>query len=100
MNNEKEPDADLFCDSFVPREEDLALDAPADLPDLPDLEVNATLGEVTENGDSATAIVTVAVGANGEVIKGDYRLAITKENGDWKICGLEVGNFEIPGLGG
>lgn len=100
MNNEKEPDADLFCDSFVPGEEDLALDAPADLPDLPDLKVNATLGEVTENGDSATAIVTVAVGANGEVIKGDYHLAITKENGDWKICALEIGNFEIPGLGG
>jgi hypothetical protein len=101
VNEQKEPDRSIFCQSYL---EQGGIDAdtlPVEPPeDLPDLRLTATLSEVTENGDSATAVVAFEIGTGTQLIEGNYRLDIQKENGDWKICGLDVGDVGIPGLGG
>jgi hypothetical protein len=97
VNDRTEPDRAIYCESFASQAESATPGLPSDLPEF---DVRATLGDVTENGDSATAVVTFEVNAAGQTIKGDYKLDIKKENGDWKICGLEVGDLDVPGLGG
>jgi hypothetical protein len=103
VNDQKEPEGQIFCDAFVQEGREVAKGLPGggDVPtDVPDFDVKASLGDVQQNGDNATAVVRFELTSGGESIKGDYNLDIKKEGGDWKICGLEVGNIEIPGLGG
>jgi hypothetical protein len=61
--------------------------------ELKDIKAQHTLGEVTENGDKATAKAKVAYSnvpsEYKEFIKDkDYTIDMVKEDGDWKVCGM------------
>lgn len=49
----------LYCDSFIQQAEDATKDlpggVPTDLADLPDIKLSASVGEVTQHGDTADA---------------------------------------------
>lgn len=103
VNERKLPQQQIFCDAFVQEGEEMTRGLPdgaAAPTDEPGFESKATLDDVEERGDTATAVVRFELGSGGESIKGEYHLSIRKEDGNWRICDFEVGNIEIPGLGG
>ncbi|GGP83973.1 Rv0361 family membrane protein [Saccharothrix coeruleofusca] len=60
---------------------------------LKDIKATYTLGEVTENGDTAQATVNAKFSNVPEDLKefikdGPQKVKLVKEDGDWKVCGM------------
>lgn len=90
VNDKTGPDQSIFCDAFgdVP---DVELPGGVEPPEgVPDVEISASLGDIQENGDSATANVDFETNVGGQNFTGTYVLTIQKEGGDWKICGIDT----------
>jgi hypothetical protein len=104
VNERKVPEQQIFCDAFVQEGEEMARGLPGDgeagQTDAPGFQSKASLADVQQDGDTATAVVEFELGSGEELIKGEYNLSIRKEDGNWRICDFEVGNIEIPGIGG
>lgn len=102
INEKKEPDRNLYCQAFRQRAEEsrknLPSDIPTALPDIPGLNLSATVGDVTENGDTAEAAVRLDSEFSGQKVSSTHHLTLQKEDGAWRICGVDVDLPEIePG---
>lgn len=106
--NARKPDRGIYCDSFLDRVEDAAAGLPglselpglSGLPDLGDLAgitLSASVGDVTRDGDSASAQVTILTELAGQRAVATQTLSLQRTGGAWKICGID---FSRPRLGG
>ncbi|GAA0514447.1 hypothetical protein GCM10011581_36350 [Saccharopolyspora subtropica] len=59
------------------------------LDQLKEWKFNVKLGEVTERGDTATAKLSGTYQADGKTHPVDQTMALTVENGEWKVCQLD-----------
>lgn len=91
--NDKKENTSLYCDAFRQKAEDAADDLPGgmptEIPELPDMTFKASVGEVTESGDTATAKITVDAEFEGQKVSTSHSLELRKESGDWKICDVK-----------
>lgn len=103
--NDRKPDRTIYCDSYLGQLEggtDLPY-LPTELPDLPDLPelpeitLSASVGDVTQDGDTARAAVDVDTEFAGQKITATHTLTIKREGSGWKICDI---GFGLPRLGG
>lgn len=93
INDKKTADTSMYCEAFRKKAEDQA-DAvpggvPTEIPDLPDLKLQASVGDVTETGDTATAAIKVDADFAGQKVSTTHELELKKEGGDWKICDVK-----------
>lgn len=100
--NARKPDRGIYCDSFLDRVEGAAAGLPglSGLPDLGDLAgitLSASVGDVTRDGDSAKAQVTILTELAGQRAVTTQTLSLQRTGGAWKICGIDVSR---PRLGG
>lgn len=114
LNKNSDSDADaesvrgLLCKSDVTKFDEFrekAKESEGDTPgssELANMKAQHTLGEVTENGDKATAKARVAYSGVPDEYKDfikdkDYTIDLVKEDGDWKVCGMFK---DLEGIGG
>jgi hypothetical protein len=101
--NARKVDKSLYCESFLQRAENLPGNLPTDLPDLPgvpnlpEITLSASVGEVSQDGDTARAAVRVDSELLGQKISSTQHLTIKKEDGAWKICDIAFGPPELRG---
>ncbi len=91
--NDRKSDTSLYCEEFRQKAEaeaeNLPEGMPTDFPDLSDLKLSASVGEVTESGETATAAINVESEFAGQKISGTHKLKLVKESGDWKVCDID-----------
>jgi hypothetical protein len=79
---------DLVCPTDLAKANQLATSAPK-LPSGVTVDMKATLGTVTVNGNKATANVTLDLTINGKTSSTNAPMPLQKNSdGEWQICGL------------
>lgn len=93
INDRESVNRSLYCDSYLQQAEDAAenlpTDVPTDFPDMPDLQIAASVTSVEENGDTARAAIKVDTTIAGQSVSATHNLDLRDEGGDWKICNID-----------